>query len=326
MNHTMVSLLCLFSVLVSSPARSADRNLRIGPYVLIVDERKNAPLEIAAATTAGLRDLNFVGRVGGVNFEEVAQAPADATPRLSIDSESRVTMHVGEALLDINLPAWQLVPISLIANSDYTALVSAFGDGPNKNRYFYLQYHPALEDTLLGLRLLHADLFLRDPAGYLPLPTTANGDVLLGEGETVRENKMAGIEAAGRLAADLSMIFASSNVSWVLTDISHPPLLQVVEDGLRVSAFPYFYFWRHAGFAEVRALNNATKAVGHNRELFKAYNPVVYAAVERTATYTGLFRWVRRKNQKNWDDFLRRVSSLDMRPKVSTPTRLDRYQ
>lgn len=129
----------------------------------------------------------------------------------------------------------------MLADSEYTADISLFGNGPHRDNYYYIQYHPALNNTLLGLRILQADMMLIDPTELSAVPKL-NGQVVLGLGEQLPSR------AASQLAADQirALLTGHPIQSWVLTDINTQTTVQKTSDGARINASPYYYFWTSA--------------------------------------------------------------------------------
>jgi hypothetical protein len=76
-----------------------------------------------------------------------------------------------------------LIPIVNYANSDYNAVVSLFGEKTTEDTYDIV-YHPAFENTLLGIRLLQADIIFFDLGETWQLPKL-EGQTILGAGETL---------------------------------------------------------------------------------------------------------------------------------------------
>jgi hypothetical protein len=87
---------------------------------------------------------------------------------------------------------WQLLPIAKLADSPYTACFTLYGDRQGiqddsvrrdleENGGSVVAYHPALKDTLLGLRLMQLDMLIgSEDAADLP---KLKNQYLLGDGE-----------------------------------------------------------------------------------------------------------------------------------------------
>jgi hypothetical protein len=94
---------------------------------------------------------------------------------------SKITAHIYD---------WQLVPIARFADSDNGAAMTLFGkleDEQFQQQILdedgrVMNYHPAFDNTLVGLRLMQADILLFDE-NATDLPRNARGYVL-GAGES----------------------------------------------------------------------------------------------------------------------------------------------
>jgi hypothetical protein len=225
---------------------------QIGEYRLAREARASSYLQVGPAGSAGLRSMSFVGRVGGANFEaaiSLKQHPVgsvDLTYDASRPDGARVTLTLGSTRTTLPLWDWQARPIAEFADSQYTAAVSLFGEGPSRDKFFYIDYHPAFFDRLLGLRLLQADIMLIDPSelrkpprpdstnGLLP-PVTATGEPVFDDGKS----RQAAVEIA-------ALMKGQQIGSWVLTDVDSDvtPSVAVHQGRIIFSLRPYYYFWR----------------------------------------------------------------------------------
>jgi hypothetical protein len=198
--------------------------------------------------------MRFVGRVGGVSFEatmnlkQFAGGAVDLTYDATRPDGSRVILTLGSVRESLSLWDWQARPIAEFADSKYTAAVSLFGEGPNREQFFYIDYHPAFFDRLLGLRLLQADIMLIDPLELRqpPRPSGANPQKAMptGGGEPSFD------EAKSRQAAiAIRQLMQGQSVgSWVLTDVDSDvvPTVEIQAGRVGFRAKPYYFFWRSA--------------------------------------------------------------------------------
>jgi hypothetical protein len=304
-----------------------------------------------------LGSYGFVGKVGGVAFGGVAvpgRALASKSVSLVYDSGkadgSRLGVQIGDAVYVQDLPDWLLVPIAKYADSDYNACVSLFGERTNDASYDIV-YHPAFQNTILGLRLLQADILLFDIANMWRLPAF-EGKVALGKGESPPEGLA---QASANKVTSVLRNFSFQ--SWVLTDQEAPIVFKTTEEGeLNFTGEPYYYFWtsdfdaykrswktlveqakalRAAGntgeynrvamqinslepkVTEVKSLTSGLKSIsGDMRKL----NPQVYDAATSTVRYAAFFRYVKRTNQQAWTAFLQKMNTIRPLPDIVTPT------
>ena len=174
-------------VLVAIAGRGlAQENIYISDFRLIVDDDQGPDLQRTAYGAATFA-LDFLKEVGGVNFQATA-VRKDVGKSISLSYDPaiadghRLKVRIGDKDYATTLYDWEIKPIALYAGSKYTAVVSLFASGPDRKKYFYISYHPALRNTVLGLRLLQADMYLMSPLKLRALPTI-KGKMLLEPGE-----------------------------------------------------------------------------------------------------------------------------------------------
>src|SRR5688572_15736331 len=201
------------------------------------------PLQFNFADSGGLGSYDFVSKVGGIAFVGVA-VPSAALEgqkvRLqyngSADDGGRLEVTVGESKLRTALPDWMLVPIARYSGSKFDSCVSLFGPKTTDDTYDIV-YHEEFQNTLLGLRLLQADMLLFDIEETWQLPRF-NGKVILGLGETAPGR---GDELIGRRIA--AAMENADFQSWVMTDQGEEIVFDADNGQLRVTGLPFYYFW-----------------------------------------------------------------------------------
>lgn len=206
-------------------------------------ERPDNQMRITMQGPASLRSYRFVGRVGGVNFEgsvDLRDFDIDLDYDPGKPNGERATITLDGRDYTIPLYDWELRPIVNYADSEFTAVASIFGDGPDMERYRYIDYHPAFEDTHLGMRLLQADIILMDPINFSEAPKVDGEAVYLAGEQRERPE-------AERMLATLrvfEMMSAHDFQAWVLTDSGLEPEIVKTEGTISVDLEPYFFFWR----------------------------------------------------------------------------------
>ena len=169
--------------------------------------------------------VRFLRATGGVAFSAVAKGRrGEVIDHLQYDPSrpdgERLRVHIEHAsgrieVADASIHDWQLVPLAHFAKSDEDGCVTLFGELQDaalqrtlQPDHYIASYHPALENTLIGLRLLQADLLLlteeaadlfRDDA-----PPRGSGEYFLGAGErapNVAKNRRRHQEVADWLEA-----------------------------------------------------------------------------------------------------------------------------
>lgn len=331
----------------------------LGPYNLLQGP-PSPPLRVRMSR-ASLGSYAFVGRVGGVAFGAVAtpdESIAGQAIRLSYDPKrpdgERLTVTVGDTSaaerLPQRLPDWQLTPIARYANSEFNACVSLFGESTTDESY-EITYHEALQDTLLGVRILQADILFFDLSETWRLPSRG-GRVVLGRGESAP----AKLDLPNLLILQRALGRGSFQ-SWVLTDVDVPVVLSRSGDRVEISGSPYYYFWKsdfatyEREYNRLRARAEALRAEGRVREFnavaaqinaleptvhpvpaiteplrklqdaLRTHNAPVYDAATRTMRYAALFRYVKQTSPGHWSSFLDSLAGVDVDPDVKTPTR-----
>lgn len=203
------------------------------------------PPLLRSATRASFATTSFLENVGGVAFIETA-APGPSTAgrsvRLRYDAAQpdgqRLGVTIGGETYRPAIPDWQLVPIAKLAASDNNALFSLFGENGTEDVYD-ARFHPALNNTLLGMRLLQADMMWMLGEHVAELPRRG-GTLVLGAGERLPHRA-----PALRAAAMLGMLMQDDFQSWVLTDRGENIRFETVAGRLVISGDPYYYFWRY---------------------------------------------------------------------------------
>jgi hypothetical protein len=228
---------------------------------------------------AALLSYRNVSRVGGVNFEGVVdlgqyQVDLDYDPTLADGKRATLTLSGEE--YTIPLYDWQLQPIVAYAGSPYTAVVSIFGEGPEPETFRYIDYHPAFEDTHLGLRLLQTDILLMNPLGFSEAPKQ-NGEAVYMPGES-REVATADRE---KISDDIRSVMESAGFrAWVFTDTDVSPNLSLSDGEVTVTLEPYFFFWTTELFDRFQELAEAQKLAMLRAIIAPADSPLVDSAME----------------------------------------------
>jgi hypothetical protein len=325
------------------------------------------PLQVASTGRASLTSFRFVSRVGGVSFESAAQPDSSLAGKLielSYDSSrpdgQRLVVRAETNSLRTAIPDWQIGPLVRYVHSDYNAAVSLFGEGSLPKQYYYPQYHDALKDTLLGMRLLQADILFMSLGEHWRLPLYG-GKPVLGHSER-NSNQQQSLQAAQRIQ---DVLRRHTWRAWVLTDAGTKPTFGAAKGVLSIRAAPYFFFWNIAASeqaAHTRLIDqynslvntyNASRDAAQRRDIERQldamkpkveagpqifevtnltnevrglgsslaqYNPAVHSAYQRVAQYGSLFRYVKNANPANWNAFQQSVAGISVQPSVRTPT------
>lgn len=174
--------------------------LKLGPYSFA--DAPSMTLDIRTSVSDGLKSSVFVSQVGGIAFDGIAK-PSKQDPIMQVEFNYVPYAKDGERLhavftgkekktyreIIIPLYDWLLFPIVAFANSESYACFTSQGRLKDRELElkhiqrgnWILNYHAALENTLLGLRLAQADFFTVIPEAC-DLPKM-KGQYLLGNGE-----------------------------------------------------------------------------------------------------------------------------------------------
>lgn len=264
----MRMLLALLLVL-SNPARAA---LYMGDAVLaqahedpemdrgLTHTGPTAPLDDEVPLERGLESLDWLARTQGVALGAVAQGQGVQVAGMRYDPVApdgqRLVVDLvdthGQALsVRAELYDWQLLPLIAYAAHDQASLVTTHGQMADpietsllrENAYEIIGLHPALQDTLLGLRLFQASVMILYPAAT-DLPHRGQ-EPFTGPGEPAHDGR-----AAKNALLDLHEHFARAGEptfqGFVITDHGQALTYGVQEGRLVLQGEPAWHCWRMA--------------------------------------------------------------------------------
>jgi hypothetical protein len=219
-------------------------------------------LDMPVPVVQGAGSIAFLSGCGGVAFGGVAE-PAQDERILALsyapDYPDGLRLRViiacenGEVTtVSARLPDWQLVPIARFAASPQHACFTLFGrlKDPQEQRRreargeHVMNYHPALENTLLGLRVFQADILLLDP-NACDLPREGE-TYLLGAGESppayvANEDRWLRVNQALRGEGEAAQPFRS----YLICDLERPVHFSISGGELRITGCPIWYCWKY---------------------------------------------------------------------------------
>ena len=191
-SRTVLLLLLAIPLVVCGLHTAADADLELGASSFGSLKAKPLTRVMRAAPSA-----RFFLRVGGVAFSGVAEPQDDwKVSGLAYDASkedgSRLTVTLsgstgGNQRVVSKIYDWELGPIARFANSKFHACVTLFGEAAEGEAVpdgveRIINYHPRLRGSLIGLRLLQADLLaIESHAADL---FKKEGEYILGEGES----------------------------------------------------------------------------------------------------------------------------------------------
>ena len=354
---------CLFLIIAASSAQSQDwniGNLKATNNSGVKDVLMRGPFGASMFTT-----LEILQHVGGVNFELKLKKPFyeytnyshgpkiqprpwivrrlfgcgswfDIEYNDNLPDGERLRLSVGHREYSVRLFDWELFPIAKFANSKYTAAVSLFGADENTNMnkqfdpidYYYVQFHPALKDTLFGMRILQSDLFFTNPVANAA-PPRLGGSVPSGGGEApfsrANSNFCAGVLEEVYFYGVMNFGQPSS---WILSDNLSSAHLSYHDNSLNVqSLLPYYFFWTLSPDESIVRIQEIENMISRNEDLLYCANPWSRSAVRKLSEFAALFRSFKDECPIEWDSFVDEITygNEEPTPIIQTPNLMRRY-
>jgi hypothetical protein len=282
----------LFSFLLFCISVNLISQNAIGSYTIQKFDLKNSvfradalPLKESVPMDEGITNSRFVNGVGGVSFDQMAVPGKDlniSSIKLNYNAKAfdgqRLELFVNGRSVKAELPDWQLIPIARYTASPYYSCVTLFGNLENKTiqkqvtdkKGRIINYHPAFDNTLLGIRLLYMDMLL----GYnftSTLPESSKGGYILGEGESAPD-----IDANQNGAFYLSQyVIKQQNKymltfrSYIISDYSRTIDFNIKNDTIVLTGFPYYFCWKFNSDDKDYDINKLA------RQLSSDYNKII---------------------------------------------------
>lgn len=230
----------------------------LGPYTFAFPKAQH--LSESNTLTAGLNSFAFLSSVGGVAFGGVATGEDGwKAADLHYDASKADGQRLQVVLLSAkgerrsvssSLMDWQMVPIARFAAAKQHSAFTLFGrllDREDERKRLargerIMNYHPALADTLVGLRIMQADILILLPAAAdLPMDIKKH---VLGNGEP-NPDVGANLEALQQVRANLAKFGAQPFQSYVICDHQQEIRFNIGKgDTLQITGEPYWYCWR----------------------------------------------------------------------------------
>ncbi len=232
----------------------SDSVYELGSYRLLVMPaetlRWSHPVEIS------LGSQDFMANVSGMIADKTARPDASINElALSYQPErldgERCFLTINGQAVRVNLPDWILIPAAQLADGPYTSWVSLSGHlidrTPEKilenKKARIINYHPALFNTLLGLRLFQLIILIQyDCSPLLPLQRHCYP---AGPNESIPDG-ITGFRNFNRFNSEFYQFqkqIGKQHRSHLITDYQCDIRFAVVNDTLQVSGDPRFFLW-----------------------------------------------------------------------------------
>jgi len=209
--------------------------------------------------TQVIQNPKIVVRDGGIDFGECAKPSTDldiSSFSLTYDAAKqdgqRLVCEINGQKVASPVYDWQFIPAAYFAASDTFSVFSLFGRLYNEqlenlileHNGRILNYHPFLQNTLMGLRMYQMDVLILWPESiHLP---TEDGDYILGPGEVkpdTVQNKL-GLANFYQFWNNVINEFGYEQRSWIISDFRSDIVFNTQSEKLNISGSPYFYMWR----------------------------------------------------------------------------------
>jgi hypothetical protein len=237
-------------------------------------------LKTTTPLRSSVRSFRFVGKVGGVAFDAVAQPEPGLTVKslgLNYDPAEpdggRLKVIINSKPVVADIYDWELIPIARYAASNSTSCFTLFGELEDKEKAKELRlkgdrilnYDEAFKDTLLGFRLFQLDVLVLHEEFGADLPKV-NGQYLLGAGEhapdlskarDLMREYFASREGLQRRAESDEDGFPTNFQSYVICDQNVDLRFGVVDSQLALTGAPFYYFWKEERTDQTAMLNRA---------------------------------------------------------------------
>jgi len=299
--------------------------------------------------------------VGGVLFQEIAvPVPGTCVEGKSVKLEykedqpdgHRLVVTIGDTVVTTELYDWQLIPTARFAASEYTSCMTLLGKPKTDEEmeFFkehrkngkltrWIEFHPELNDTLVGMNLFFIDAMLidRNPNPLREI-TDAFDCVVPGYNDTSFDkvesannakkiNRLMGItervnfaKEAGRLMGRImsGSLYKYMLSSYIYTDNGSEIQYKIRDGKLEFSGVPsYQILWKVGEDYTVNV--KLTNKIRQNIECVRGINPIIYDTAEKTAQWAAFFRMVKEKNPENWKEFTDQIRNVEPEVQIQTP-------
>jgi hypothetical protein len=290
----------------------------------------------------GTNPISMARDIGGVIFQGTAVPAGNALGQpvaMKYDPAQpdgrRLSLTIGGMAVTTELYDWEIIPVAQFVESGYTACMTLLDEPQTPDEITthwenydkgirWVNFHPSLGNTLIGLNLFFADAMLVNP-DLMQFADEAFNEQIPGYHITgrnlrsmSRERRMlntAGIE----LLLGIELLYGSYN-SYIYTDYGTVISYRIENNQLMFSGVPTYMFVKND-----YTTDSSTVATEMNEQFKKLYrniiaiNPTVYRTAERTAQWAAFFRMVQNDYPAVWQEFTGQIAGIEASPKTQTP-------
>jgi hypothetical protein len=210
---------------------------------------------------------------------------------------------------------WEIKPISSFVNSGHNGSINISFTLSE----FDVTLDEAFVDTLIGLRMIQADLMPRGVTLSQKFLPRIGDKVVLGPGE---ETVLAQEATAERAAQTFrARVGAAQAVYTVLTDAGINFGYQQEANKIRLSGQPALFAWNLGENEEVVPDLSYNAKFSANWDVLRNANPVVVRSIVRAFRLAAFLRARKDASQLNWGAFFHDVNGIEL-PPLRTPNHL----
>jgi len=304
------------------------------------------------------------GKIGGVLLQQTAILPQNLQGlpiSLSFDKVSQFDSvfkaKIGNHAVVSDIPSWIWLNAAVFANTEETAAVTLYGkaDTTDEKSYdlkyrprYWVSYHPAIDDTLMGLMLFSADAVfvksnpdgirkitegIKDNAGlFSKFPTynevsSIKASVvlkgMLNEGKnigtalkkveveliaSVIEGSLEDQSKLLKVQKELANDYWASSWSTYMLNDVDTRFEISTKDGKLIVDGVPNYRFGSTYDGEFFEAETLTFVVSNNRDILYDLNPIVFASVDQFSKMVAFFNFIKVRHPAEWDRF---VGSLE---------------
>ncbi|TSA36050.1 MAG: hypothetical protein D4R64_08505 [Porphyromonadaceae bacterium] len=218
-------------------------------------------LKVSTHMILGGKSQAFLGGVGGISFDQIAQ-PADGlnirqmtlTYNPELPDRQRIELIVNGNDIKVGMPDWMIIPIAKYADSPHYSCFTLFGQLKDtaamrvvtENEGRVMNYHPDFDNTLMGIRLAYMDMLIGYPFTD-DLPKNSMNQYILGNGENEPDlnANQNGLYRLSRYLQSIEDKYQDKFRSYVVSDFNQKIRFDFKNDSLSISGFPFFYCWKY---------------------------------------------------------------------------------